>query len=67
MSRVEGGHSVRRPGLAVPVRTNDPAACGGSGFELVDVKRGEAVRLALRIAGGRKAALDEARLAAPVA
>ena len=41
--------------------------CGGAGFELVDVKKGEAVRLELRTAGGRTVGLDEVRLSAPVA
>lgn len=36
--------------------------CGGSGFKLVDVKKGEPVRLELRTAGGRKLGLEDVRL-----
>ena len=37
----------------------------GSGFELVDAKRGEPVRLQLRTAGGRRVGLDDVRLVTP--
>jgi hypothetical protein len=39
--------------------------CSGSEFKLVDVRKGEPVRLELRTAGGRRVGLDDVRLVTP--
>jgi DNA-binding HxlR family transcriptional regulator len=39
--------------------------CGGSGFRLIDRKKGKAVRLELRAEDGRRVALDDVQLVEP--